>query len=60
MAMYGVVGDWLQDHTPPHATVGTLEVGIIGYYSQRSMVDFAGLITNGASFQSENSAMLIL
>jgi hypothetical protein len=24
--------------------VGTLEVGIIGYYSQRPMLDFAGLI----------------
>src|SRR5260221_3074786 len=30
--------------TSPTDTVGTLEVGIIGYYSERPMVDFAGLI----------------
>jgi hypothetical protein len=30
--------------TPASVTVGTLEVGIIGYYSERPMVDFAGLI----------------
>jgi hypothetical protein len=42
--LYRAVGRWLDEHTPPQATVGTLEVGIIGYYSQRPMVDFAGLI----------------
>lgn len=42
--IYRDVGLWLAHHTPPDARVGTLEVGIIGYYSQRPMVDFAGLI----------------
>lgn len=41
---YKAVGDWLDQHTSSEATVGALEVGIIGYYSHRSMVDFAGLI----------------
>ena len=44
LVIYGDVGEWLRDHTPPHASVGTLEVGIIGFYAQRRMIDFAGLI----------------
>jgi hypothetical protein len=44
LAIYRAAGDWLRQMTPAAATVGTLEVGIIGYYSERPMVDFAGLI----------------
>jgi hypothetical protein len=42
--LYREVGHWLDEHTPPQATVGTLEVGILGYYGQRTMIGFAGLI----------------
>jgi len=42
--IYTQAGEWLRQNTAPDATVGTLEVGAIGYYSQRFMVDFAGLI----------------
>ena len=42
--IYRDIGQWLAAHTPAQATVGALEVGIIGYYGQRTMVDFAGLI----------------
>lgn len=42
--LYRALGEWLRANTPPEASVGTLEVGIIGYYSQRPMIDFAGLI----------------
>jgi len=41
---YLQVGRWLERNTPDSSTVGALEVGIIGYYSQRTMVDFAGLL----------------
>jgi hypothetical protein len=41
---YREIGEWLQAETPAAATVGALEVGIIGYYSKRPMIDFAGLI----------------
>ena len=44
LEVYRQVGRWLADHTPLQATVGTLEVGIIGYHAQRTMVGFAGLI----------------
>ena len=44
LGIYRAAGLWLRENTVPSATVGTLEVGIIGYYCQRPMVDFAGLI----------------
>lgn len=51
MVIYRDVGVWLHNHTPPNARVGTLEVGIIGYYAQRPMVDFAGLIQPETAWQ---------
>ena len=42
--IYRAAGEWLRENTLPDANVGAVEVGIIGYYSQRPMVDFAGLI----------------
>ena len=44
LPLYREVGEWLHTHTPPGASVGTLEVGVIGYYAQRRMIDFAGLL----------------
>ena len=44
LKVYEEIGTWLRAETPTGATVGTLEVGIIGYYSQRTMVDFSGLV----------------
>jgi len=51
LVIYEAVGEWLRDHTPPESSVGTLEVGIIGFYAQRRMVDFAGLIQPEVSDQ---------
>lgn len=42
--IYRAAGEWLQANTSPGDEVGVMEVGIIGYYAQRPMVDFAGLI----------------
>jgi hypothetical protein len=44
LKIYQAVGEWLNANIPQNASVGTQEVGIIGYYSQRPMIDFAGLI----------------
>lgn len=44
LSIYRDIGEWLRSNTSPDADVGTLEVGIIGYYSQRRVIDFAGLI----------------
>jgi hypothetical protein len=43
-AIYRAAGEWLALNTQPQDSVGALEVGIIGFYSRRHMVDFAGLI----------------
>jgi hypothetical protein len=42
--IYRAAGEWLQENTSPEDKVGAMEVGIIGYYARRPMVDFAGLI----------------
>ena len=42
--IYRDVGNWLHSNTLPGARIGTLEVGIIGYYAERPIIDFAGLI----------------
>jgi hypothetical protein len=44
LPLYQAAGEWLRAHTPPDSSVGTLEVGVIGYYAQRRMIDFAGLL----------------
>lgn len=42
--LYREIGTWLRDHTPRDATVSVMEVGVIGYYAERRMVDFLGLL----------------
>lgn len=42
--VYRDIGLWLKENSPPEAQIGTIEVGIIGYFADRSMLDFAGLI----------------
>jgi hypothetical protein len=41
---YQAAGEWLRAQTSPESSVGALEVGVIGYYAQRRMIDFAGLL----------------
>ena len=43
-SIYRAAGNWLAENTPHDASVGALEVGIIGFFAQRPMIDFAGLI----------------
>ncbi len=38
-------GVWIRDHTPPTALIGAHDIGAIGYFSERFLVDTAGLIT---------------
>jgi arabinofuranosyltransferase len=42
---YQEVGEWLRRYTPPEATVAAMEIGVIGYTSDRRMIDYLGLIT---------------
>jgi len=46
-AAYVAVGRWLAENTPPDSTVGFIEVGLVGYFSHRQIVDLLGLVTPG-------------
>jgi hypothetical protein len=50
-SIYRAAGEWLAAYTPQEAVIGALEVGILGYYARRPMVDFAGLIQPGVASQ---------
>jgi arabinofuranosyltransferase len=42
-AAYHSLALWLRDNTPPDALVATPEVGYVGFYSERRVLDLAGL-----------------
>jgi len=42
-AAYRDLAFWLRDETPPDAVVGVPEVGYVGFYSERRVLDLAGL-----------------
>ena len=44
LEIYITVGRWIDANTPQQASVGSEEVGLLGYYSKRRIIDFAGLI----------------
>lgn len=46
-AMQREVGLWLRTHTEPGARVAADEIGAIGYFSDRYVVDLVGLVTPG-------------
>jgi len=46
---YRAVGKWLAEWSQPSESVGYLEIGYIGYFSMRTIVDPLGLVTDGAT-----------
>ncbi len=44
-AAYQAAGEWLAKNTPRDADVAFDEIGIVGYYSQRPMLDLIGLVS---------------
>jgi hypothetical protein len=38
-------GLWIRDHTPKSAVIGAHDIGAVGYFSERFLIDTAGLIT---------------
>ncbi len=38
-------GEWLGDHSPPSAVIAAPDIGAIGYFSQRRVLDLAGLVS---------------
>ena len=44
-AVYRQVAEWLAVHSQADADVALTEVGTVGFYSERRMIDLAGLVT---------------
>jgi hypothetical protein len=42
--IYREAGEWLRENTPPEAQVGVAEVGQLGYWAERPMIDYLGLL----------------
>lgn len=40
-----VVAQWLNDHVPPDAIIAAHDIGSIGYFTRRPLLDLAGLIS---------------
>jgi hypothetical protein len=53
--VYRSSGEWLAHNTPPDSYVGALEIGIIGYYADRPVVDFGGLVQPDVAPQLQGS-----
>jgi hypothetical protein len=47
--LYQKAGLWLRSNTPQDATVGYFEIGLIGYYSDRKIIDPLGLVSSGVA-----------
>jgi hypothetical protein len=41
--IYERLGRWLNDNAPQGASVGVTELGVMGYFARRPMIDFLGL-----------------
>ncbi|MGQ9815874.1 MAG: ArnT family glycosyltransferase, partial [Candidatus Roseilinea sp.] len=45
LSEYRQVGAWLNQNTPANARVASIEIGVIGYLSQRPILDTMGLVS---------------
>jgi hypothetical protein len=49
ITFYYEAAKWFKKNIPPTATIGFGEVGVLGYFSDRTIIDMAGLVTPGVS-----------
>lgn len=61
---YRAVATWLNANTPPNSTVAYIEIGYLGYYGERPIVDLVGLIDpqyreNGATLNVARNFWLV-
>lgn len=51
---YCEAGKWFKNNTPVSSVIGCEEVGIIGYYSDRVIIDEVGLVTPKVAWHKRN------
>jgi arabinofuranosyltransferase len=39
------IADWINQHLPPQAIIAASDIGVVGFYTQRFIIDTEGLIT---------------
>ena len=42
---YRQIGEWIANETDPASTVAATEIGFLGWYSERTLIDIVGLVT---------------
>jgi hypothetical protein len=55
---YIEIGEWLAARTPANASVGYIEIGLVGYHAHRRMIDPFGLVTPGVAAAIERRDFL--
>lgn len=51
---YKQFGEWIAENTPAGASIALAEIGTVGWYSERRIIDILGLVTSGnADFVAE-------
>ena len=45
MQSYRRGAEWIKAHSEPNASIAYVEIGVIGYYSERPILDLMGLVT---------------
>ncbi len=48
MQSYRRGAEWIKAHSEPNASIAYVEIGVIGYYSERPILDLMGLVTPAA------------
>ncbi|MEM9513598.1 MAG: glycosyltransferase family 87 protein [Actinomycetota bacterium] len=51
--LYQPTAEWIEANVASTDTVGTLEVGLIGYFGNRTLIDFAGLLQPDAATEAQ-------
>ena len=44
---YKQFGEWIAENTPADASIALAEIGTVGWYSERRIIDILGLVTSG-------------
>lgn len=42
---YAAIGNWLKNNTPINATIAMVEIGTVGWYADRNIIDILGLVS---------------
>jgi hypothetical protein len=56
-SQYAAAARWINEHTPRDATVAATEIGILGYHTDRTVIDYLGLTEKSAIAPLERGDM---